>query len=37
VDNLEEYERVRELCEKLPSPNFLLKDLIAMADTPIVV
>jgi len=37
VDHLDEYERVRELCSKLPGPNFLLKDLIAIADTPIVV
>ena len=37
VDHLHEYERVRELCSKLPSPNFPLKDLIALADTPIVV
>jgi len=37
VDHLDEYERVRDLCAKLPSPNFLLKDLIAMTDTPIVV
>jgi spore coat polysaccharide biosynthesis protein SpsF (cytidylyltransferase family) len=37
VDHPAEYERVRELCAKLPGPNFLLKDLIAMADTPIVV
>lgn len=37
VDHPAEYERVRDLCAKLPGPNFLLKDLIAMADTPIVV
>jgi spore coat polysaccharide biosynthesis protein SpsF len=37
VDHPAEYERVRDLCVKLPGPNFLLKDLIAMADTPIVV
>jgi spore coat polysaccharide biosynthesis protein SpsF len=37
VDYPEEYERVRDLCSRLPGPNFLLKDLIAMADTPIVV
>jgi len=37
VDHPAEYERVRDLCVKFPTPNFLLKDLIAMADTPIVV
>jgi spore coat polysaccharide biosynthesis protein SpsF (cytidylyltransferase family) len=37
VDHLSEYERVRDFCSKLPGPNFLLKDVIAMADTPIVV
>ena len=37
VDHLDEYERVRDLCAKLPGPNFMLKDLIAIADTPIVV
>jgi len=37
VDHLAEYERVRDFCSKLHGPNFLLKDLIAMADTPIVV
>jgi hypothetical protein len=37
VDHRAEYERVRDFCAKLPGPNFLLKDLIAMADTPIVV
>ena len=37
VDQLSEYEYVRGLCDKLPGPNFLLQDLIALADTPIVV
>ena len=37
IDYPEEYERVRDLCSKLSGPNFLMKDLIAMADTPIVV
>jgi len=37
VDYPEEYERVRDLGAKLPGPNFLLKELIALADTPIVV
>lgn len=37
VDHPAEYEFVRELCEKLPGPNFSLKDLIALADTPSVV
>jgi spore coat polysaccharide biosynthesis protein SpsF len=37
VDHQNEYERVSELCERLPGPNFPLKDLIALADKPIVV
>jgi len=37
VDHPAEYEYVRALCEKFPGPVFLLKDLIALADIPIVV
>lgn len=37
VDYRSEYEHIREICEKLPGPNFSLKDLIAIADTPLVV
>ena len=37
VDHPAEYEYIRALCQKFPNPNFLLKDLIAFADIPIVV
>ena len=37
VDQGPDYEYVRELCEKLPNPYFSLKDLISLADKPIVV
>ena len=37
VDHLAEYDHIRDICEKLPGPNFSLKDLIALADTPLVV
>jgi spore coat polysaccharide biosynthesis protein SpsF len=37
VDHPHEYEYVRDLCNRLPCPNFSLQDLIALADTPVMV
>jgi hypothetical protein len=37
VDSLEEYLQMKDLCARVPHPNFPLKELIALADKPAVV
>lgn len=37
VDFLEEYLQIKDLCARIPNPNFPLKELIALADKPVVV
>lgn len=37
VDSLEEYMQMKDLCARVPSPNFPLKELIALADKPAVI
>jgi spore coat polysaccharide biosynthesis protein SpsF len=37
IDTLDEYLKVKDLCSRIPNPNFPLKELIALADKPAVV
>jgi spore coat polysaccharide biosynthesis protein SpsF len=37
VDSLDEYLQMKDLCSRIPNPNFPLKELIALADKPAVV
>jgi spore coat polysaccharide biosynthesis protein SpsF len=37
IDSLAEYLQMKDLCARVPNPNFPLKELIALADRPVVV
>jgi spore coat polysaccharide biosynthesis protein SpsF len=37
IDSLDEYLKLKDLCARIPNPNFPLKELIALADKPAVV
>ncbi len=37
IDSLDEYLKLKDLCSRIPNPNFPLKELIALADKPAVV
>ena len=37
IDTLDEYLKVKDLCARIPNPDFPLKELIALADKPAVV